>query len=227
MLTCGSTTRRKAWRRDAPSVIALISMSHGTASKKPFMTKIEKGSSIGDEHEDDAEERVQQPDPVEHQEDRDDQRQHRKGMQHEQRPQERVAAAESEAREVVAGERRDDEDDRGLRQREHERVAERRPDAGNWPPAVALERTTSAMSGSTGSGSWRNADLVADERCEQSPRPRPASTRPVERTHRGDGAIEVHDARSAPPERSPRRRSTGPRSTPPVRAEKAIVTSQK
>ena len=44
-LTCGSTTRRNACRREAPSVIALISMSQGTASKKPFITKIAKGSS--------------------------------------------------------------------------------------------------------------------------------------------------------------------------------------
>ena len=45
ILTCGSTTIQKAWRREAPSVMALISMSHGTASKKPFMTKMAKGSS--------------------------------------------------------------------------------------------------------------------------------------------------------------------------------------
>ncbi len=44
-LTCGSTTWTNAWRRDAPSVSALISMSHGTASKKPFMMKIANGSS--------------------------------------------------------------------------------------------------------------------------------------------------------------------------------------
>ena len=44
-LTCGRTTSRNACRREAPSVIALISMSHGTASKKPFMTKMANGSS--------------------------------------------------------------------------------------------------------------------------------------------------------------------------------------
>ena len=88
-LTCGSTTMRNAWRREAPSVIALISMSQGTASKKPFMMKIAKGSSKRDEHQDDAGERVEQADPVEHQEDRDDQGHHREGMQDEERPQHR------------------------------------------------------------------------------------------------------------------------------------------
>src|ERR1700745_126856 len=75
-LTCGSTTCRNAWRRDAPSVSALISMSHGTASKKPFKDKDRKGQLEGDEYQNDAEERIQEPDPVEHQEHRDDQRQH-------------------------------------------------------------------------------------------------------------------------------------------------------
>ena len=83
-LTCGSTTSRKACRREAPSVIALISMSQGTASKKPFMTKIANGSSSAAIDQDDAGDRVEQPDPVHQQEDRDDQRHRREGMQDEQ-----------------------------------------------------------------------------------------------------------------------------------------------
>ena len=98
---------RNACRREAPSVIALISMSHGTASKKPFMTKIAKGSSSAAMTRMTPGERVEQPDPVHHQEDRDDQRHRREGVQDEQALQEAVAAAEVEAREVVAGERCD------------------------------------------------------------------------------------------------------------------------
>ncbi|MOA17301.1 hypothetical protein D3C78_1375550 [compost metagenome] len=45
LLTCGRTTMRKAWKRVAPSVTALISMSQGTLSKKPLRTKIAKGNS--------------------------------------------------------------------------------------------------------------------------------------------------------------------------------------
>ena len=88
---------KNACRRDAPSVIADISMSQGTPSKNPFMMKIANGSSRGADDEDDPGDRVEHPGPVHEEEDRDDEGHRGKGVEHEQGLKEACSAGEREA----------------------------------------------------------------------------------------------------------------------------------
>ena len=144
-----------------------------------------EGQLEGDEHQDDAVERVEQPDPVEHQEHRHDQRQHREGVQHQQRAQHRGAAGKLEAREVVGGERGDGDDDRGLRAGDQERVAEGVPDVGELHRAVDLADARAHHRGevrlhqedevAAGAGRGRPA---ARRRPPRRARPRPCRARP-------------------------------------------------
>ena len=64
ILTCGSTTMRNAWRREAPSVMALISMSHGHGVEEALHHEDGEGQLQRGDDEDDAGERVEEPDPV-------------------------------------------------------------------------------------------------------------------------------------------------------------------
>jgi len=92
-------------------------MSQGTASFKR------------NEHENDAEKRIEEPHPIEHQEHGHDQGQHRKGVQHQQRSQHRGAGRKLETRQVIGSKRGYGQDDHGLRAGDQQRVAEGFPDA--------------------------------------------------------------------------------------------------
>ena len=77
-LTCGSTTHRKVFtpRRAVGQRAHLDVPGHGV--EEALHDEDRKWELEGDEHQNDAEERVQEPNPIEHQEHWDDQRQHRK-----------------------------------------------------------------------------------------------------------------------------------------------------
>jgi hypothetical protein len=109
-----------------------------------------KGQLEGDQHENDPEERVQKTDPIEHQEYRHDQGQHRKGMQHQQRTQHRGAARKLESRQVVGRERRYGHHDGGLRPGDQQRIAEGSPHARELNRAVHCPDTGSHRRGEIG-----------------------------------------------------------------------------
>ena len=149
-------------------------------------------------------------------------------MEHEQALQERLAPAEGEARDVVAGQRRDGEDDHRLRQRQRKRVEERRP--YRWE----LCRRRSPSSGSprrcwcaTGSGSSRRG-AGRRRALRAARRPRRAGSRRRRAARAARRPSGARRCRSARPARSPRTRSTAPRvDTPPLRAVNEITTIQK
>jgi hypothetical protein len=107
-------------------------MSQGNSVEEALHDEDGEGQLQRGDDEDDAGQRVQQPGPIEHQENGDDQRHGGKGVQDEQALQVARPAAKIEAREVVAGERRDADDDRHLHGGEEERVAEGGPHAGEF-----------------------------------------------------------------------------------------------
>ena len=85
------------------------------------------------QHQHHAENRVEQPHPVQDQEDRDDERHRRKSVQHQHALEKGFATAEGEARDVVARERSHRQDDHGLRSGKRKRIAKRDPYRGELP----------------------------------------------------------------------------------------------
>ena len=116
------------------------------------------------------------------QEDRNDQRHRRKGVEHEQALEKGLAPAKGEAGDVVTGQRRDGENDRGLRQRKRKELKNAVHTEGNCPPAVAFERISSMMFGAPEKTIVGDVELPADECREQAPTARSSSSPATIRT---------------------------------------------
>jgi hypothetical protein len=118
--TCGSTRSRQTVKRLAPSVTPAISISHGNGVVEALHDPDAEGQLEGDLHQDHAGQRVVKPHVLQDQEHRHDQRDRRKGVQHDQpaekeppprhvQPRQRVARGQGDRRHHQRGADREDQ----------------------------------------------------------------------------------------------------------------------